>query len=71
MGDPRKAKTLGEACDNGDGTFNGLKLMSWLSEVMNPSKGLSLSEVEKLAEEVKAKLIADPAALKAKDADNE
>jgi hypothetical protein len=51
--DPRKAQTLGEACDNGDGTFNGLKLLSWLSEITAPGKGLSLDEVAKIADEVK------------------
>lgn len=51
--DPRKAKTLGEACDNGDGTFNGLKLLSWLSEVVAPGKGIPLEEVKQIAEKVK------------------
>ena len=53
--DPRKAKTLGEACANGDGTYNGIKLMSWLSEAMAPGKGFSEEEVKKMREEVKAK----------------
>ena len=55
MDDPRKAKTLGEACDNGNGTFNGINLMSWLSEVLNPGKGLSAEEVRKIADDVIAK----------------
>lgn len=45
MSDPRKAKTLGEASDNGDGTFNGAKALSWLSEVLFPGKGIPESEV--------------------------
>ena len=53
--DPRKAKTLGEACDNGDGTYNGIRLLSWLSEVVRPGKGLSVKEVSKIAEEAKAR----------------
>lgn len=44
MEDPRKAKTLGEACQNPDGTYNGIRLMSWLS-------GLPMAEVEKIANE--------------------
>lgn len=53
--DPRKAKTLGEACDNGDGTFNGLRLLSWLSEVVAPGRGISEDEVRNIAEQVKAR----------------
>ena len=56
--DPRKAKTLGEACANGDGTYNGLKLMAWLSESVNPGHGFSEEEVQKIWEEVKAKKVA-------------
>ena len=55
MDDPRKAKTLGEACDNGDGTFSGINLLSWLSEVLNQGKGLSAEEVRKIADEEIAK----------------
>lgn len=53
--DPRKAKTLDEACANGDGTYNGAKLLSWLSEVVNPSKGVSESEVQAAWDATKAK----------------
>lgn len=53
--DPRDAKTLDEACANGDGTYNGLKLMSWLSEALSPGKGLSESEVKEAWETAKAK----------------
>lgn len=55
MNDPRKAKTLGEACANPDGTYNGLRLLSWLSECISPGKGLSVEEVEKIAAEAEAK----------------
>ena len=48
--DPRKAATLGEACANGDGTFNGLRLLSWLS-------GIPLKEVSGIAEKVKAEKV--------------
>lgn len=53
--DPRKAKTLGEAALNPNGTYNGIKALSWLSEVLNPGRGFSEAEVKKLAEEAKAK----------------
>lgn len=53
--DPRKAATLGEASQNPDGTFNGLKALSWLSEVLNPGKGIPLAEVQKIAADVIAK----------------
>lgn len=47
--DPRKAKTVGEACENGDGTYNGYRLLSWLSEAVNPGKGFSFEEIQALA----------------------
>lgn len=53
--DPRKARTLGEACANGDGTYNAIKLMSWLSEAMMPGRGFSEEEVRGIAEEAKAR----------------
>jgi hypothetical protein len=49
--DPRHAKTLGEAADNGDGTWNGARALSWLSEVLYPGKSLSEADVRKLWEE--------------------
>lgn len=54
MSDPRKAKTLEEACANGDGTYNGFRLMSWLSAITDPKgKGFSEDEVRELFEESK------------------
>ena len=53
--DPRKAETLDEACTNGDGTYNGYRLLSWLSEALNPGKGFPEEEVRKMVEEAKAK----------------
>lgn len=55
MADPRKAKTLGEAAMNPDGTYNALRALSWLSDVVTGGKGLSEEEVAKIAEEVKAR----------------
>ena len=52
--DPRKAKTLGEASANSDGTYNGLRALSWLSHVLTGGKGVPLEEVEKIAAEVVA-----------------
>lgn len=54
--DPRKAKTLGEAALNPDGkTYNGAKALSWLSEVLNPGKGMSEKDVADLWNEARAK----------------
>lgn len=44
--DPRLAKSLEEACSNGDGTYNGARMLSWLSEAVNPGHGVSLAVVE-------------------------
>jgi len=60
LSDPRDAETLGEACANPDGTYNGLRLLSWLSKVCNPgSKGISVEEVKEIWEEVKRKKAAN------------
>jgi hypothetical protein len=53
--DPRKAKTLGEAADNGDGTYDGAKALAWLSEVLSPGKGVPEEEVREMFEAAKAK----------------
>lgn len=53
--DPRKAATLDEASANGDGTYNGSRALSWLSEVMNPGKGVSEAEVEAMWAAAKAR----------------
>ena len=55
MTDPRKAGTLDEAALNPDGTYNGLRALSWLSDVLTGGKGLSEDEVAKIAADVKAK----------------
>lgn len=53
MSDPRKAKTLGEAAMNPDGTYNAIRALSWLSDVLTGGKGLSEEDVAAIAEEVK------------------
>lgn len=55
MTDPRDAKTLDEAARNPNGTYNGAKALSWLSEVLTPGKGLSEGEVADIWKEAKAK----------------
>lgn len=55
MTDPRKAKTLGEAAMNPDGTYNGLRALSWLSDVLTGGKGLPVEEVAKIADDVRAR----------------
>lgn len=55
--DPRKAKSIEDACANGDGTFNGYRLLSYLSEAMHPGKGFSVEEIEEIARKGKAKKV--------------
>jgi hypothetical protein len=56
--DPRNARTLEEAARNPDGTYNAIKALSWLSDVLSPGRGLPEGEVEKIAEEAKARVAA-------------
>lgn len=58
MTNPRKAAILGEAAQNPDGTWNGAKALSWLSEALHPGKGISEQEVTKIWEDAKAKRVA-------------
>ena len=53
MADPRKAKTLDEASRNDDGSYNGVKALSWLSEVLFPGNGMDEADVRQLVDEVK------------------
>ncbi|PMX29244.1 MULTISPECIES: hypothetical protein [unclassified Pseudomonas] len=53
--DPRDAKDLDEASRNPDGTYNGLRALSWLSRALTGGKGIPLEEVEQIAAEAKAK----------------
>lgn len=56
MSDPRKAATVREASLNPDGTtYNGAKALSWLSEALNPGKGLPEEEIAAMFEEAKRK----------------
>jgi hypothetical protein len=55
MSDPRKAKTLGEAAQNPDGTFNLFKAMSWMSAAVTGGRGIPEEEVREIYERVKAK----------------
>ena len=47
-------KTLGEVSANGDGTYNGLTALRWMFEALT-GKPLSENEVNKLADEARAK----------------
>lgn len=51
-----RAPDLDAAARNPDGTYNGLKALSWLSEVLNPGKGFTPAEVEAIANDVKERL---------------
>jgi hypothetical protein len=56
VSDPRKAKSLDEAALNPDGrTWNGYRLLSWLSEALHPGAGLSEEEVREIDRQVNAK----------------
>ena len=55
-GDPREADTLDHAARNPDGTYNGLRAMSWLSEVLRPGHGFSVEQIEEIAAEAKARV---------------
>lgn len=55
VGDPRSAATLDEASRNSDGTYNGARALSWLSEVLRPGKGIPESDVQAIWEAEKAK----------------
>lgn len=55
MTDPRKAKTLGDAAQNPDGTFNGARALSWLSEALNPGRGASEAEVQAIYDRMHTK----------------
>lgn len=52
MSDPRKAETLDEACKNPDGTYNGYRLLSFLTEATSPGKGMTGEEIKEMATEV-------------------
>lgn len=43
--DPREARNLKEAASNGDGTYNGFRALSWLSEALHPGQGVSEQDV--------------------------
>lgn len=55
MTDPRKAKNLEEAARNPDGSYNAIKALSWLSDVVTGGKGIPESEVAQIAKEVQAR----------------
>lgn len=50
--DPRKAETLDDAAKNPDGTYNGARALSWMSEALHPGAGISEDEVRRIAEKV-------------------
>ena len=49
--DPRKAASLEEAAKNPDGTFDGARALSWLSEALNPGRGVPVEDVDDLWKE--------------------
>jgi len=55
MPDPRKAETLDEAARNPDGTYNGARALSWLSDVLTGGKGITEYEVRQMFADAEAK----------------
>lgn len=53
--DPRTAATLDEASLNPDGTYNGARALSWLSDVLTGGKGISADEIKAMFDVEKAK----------------
>ena len=53
--DPRKAETLDEAARNPDGTYDGARVLSWLSDVLTGGEGVREDEVRAMFEDAKAK----------------
>ena len=53
--DPRKANTLDEATRNLDGTYNGARALSWLSDVLTGGSGMAECEVRATFADAKAK----------------
>lgn len=55
MTDPRKADTLDEASRNADGTYNGARALSWLSDILTGGKRMTEDEVRQMFADAKAK----------------
>lgn len=53
--EPHEAKTLGEACANGDGTYDGVRLMQFLFSAVTGGKQIATEEVRQMWDEAKAK----------------
>ena len=51
VSDCRGAKTLAEAAQNADGTWNGAKALSWLSEALSPGQRIPEAEVTQMFED--------------------
>ena len=62
MTDPRKAATLDEASRNADGTYDGARALSWLSDVLTGGKGMPEGEIRAMFADAKAKQAEDAGA---------
>jgi hypothetical protein len=62
MTDPRKANTLDEAARNEDGTYDGARALSWLSDVLTGGKGMTSSDVRAMFADAKEKKAEDASA---------
>ena len=55
MTDPRDAPDLDQASRNPDGTYDGAKALSWLSNVLTSRQGLTVDEIREAWEDAKAR----------------
>jgi hypothetical protein len=62
MSTDKEADALLDECRNADGTYNGVKLVSRLSEILHPGHGLSEEEVQRIWDAHVEKLRAQRAA---------
>lgn len=45
---PPHPHTLDEASRNPDGTYNGIKVLKWLADVLTPKHGLTEEDIEQI-----------------------
>ena len=54
-----KAPTLDDAAKNPDGTYNGAKALSWMSEALHPGNGVPVAEVQGMWDGLKAEKMSE------------
>lgn len=51
----KRPETLNAAARNSDGTYDGAKALSWLSDVLFPGRGVPEEDVKKMWQDAKAR----------------